>query len=91
LGCSSYAEVSKEYLRRKKILINDKNDEIQWSHIVQLLEIQESKGLHAANEFKNKNHIRYFKNKMNVRLAAQTLSSSVSSSLKFCEQLNILK
>lgn len=28
---------------------------------------------------------------MNVRLAAQTLSSSVSSSLKFCEQLNVLK
>jgi len=28
---------------------------------------------------------------MNIRLAAQTLSSSVSSSLKFCEQLNVLK
>lgn len=74
----------------KKILINDKNEEVQWSHIVQLLEVQESKGLHAANKLK-KNHIRYYENKMNVRLAAQTLSSSVSSSLKFCEQLNVLK
>lgn len=38
-----------------------------------------------------KNHIRYFENKMNFRLAAQTLSSNVSSSLKFCEQLNVLE
>lgn len=28
---------------------------------------------------------------MNVRLAAQTLSSSVSSALIFCEQLNLLE
>uniref|UniRef100_A0A2S2P4E2 THAP domain-containing protein 9 n=1 Tax=Schizaphis graminum TaxID=13262 RepID=A0A2S2P4E2_SCHGA len=74
----------------KKIIVDQENKKIKWSHIVDLLEIQNSKGLHSANKLK-KTHVRYYENKMNVRLAAQTLSSSVSSSLKFCEHLNLLK
>jgi len=35
----------------KKYLFNDKNEKIQWSHLVKLLEVQESKGLHATNKF----------------------------------------
>jgi len=55
----------------KKIIVDQENKKIKWSHIVDLLEIQNSKGLHSANKFK-KTHVRYHENKMNVRLAAQT-------------------
>lgn len=74
----------------KKVLINCDGQYIKWDNIVQLHEIQESKGLHAANKLR-KPHIKYYDNKMNVRLAAQTLSSSVSSSLLFCEELGLMK
>jgi len=73
----------------KKILINKYNEPIKWSCIADLHRIQESKGLHAANKLK-KPHIQYYENKMNVRLCVQTLSASVSSSLLFCEQLNLI-
>jgi len=56
------------------------------NNIVQSHEIHKSKGLHVANKFK-KPHIKYYDNKMNVRLAAHT----VSPSLIFCEELGLVK
>lgn len=76
-------------LEDKQAIQNGKGEIIKWNYIVKLQELQESKGLHPANKLK-KTHIRYFENKMNVRLAAQTLSQSVSSSLLFCEELKLL-
>ncbi|KAF0709265.1 THAP-type domain-containing protein, partial [Aphis craccivora] len=76
-------------LGEKKVIINPVGEQIKWHHIEMLQSIQETKGLHAANKLK-KNHINYFENKMSVRLAVQTLSSSVSSSLLFCERLNLI-
>jgi len=67
----------------KKIIINSEGSTIKWNYINELQNIQESKGLHAANKLK-KTHIHYYENKMNVRLAVQTLSASVSSGLLFC-------
>lgn len=76
-------------LGEKKVIINPVGEQIKWHHIEMLQSIQETKGLHAANKLK-KNHINYFENKMSVKLAVQTLSSSVSSSLLFCERLNLI-
>jgi len=76
-------------LGEKKVIINPVGEQIKWHHIETLQNIQETKGLHAANKLK-KNHINYFENKMSVRLAVQTLSSSVSSSLLFCKRLNLI-
>lgn len=73
----------------KKELLNKNEETIKWDHLKSLQNIQEAQGLHAADKFK-KTHIHYFKNKMNVRLAAQTLSSSVSSALMFCEELKLM-
>jgi len=61
-------------LGKKQVFINAKVENIiRWNHIVKLQELQDSKDLHAANKFK-KSLIRYYVNKMNVCLAAQTLS-----------------
>ena len=56
---------------------------IKWDHLVNLLKKQEKEGLHAANKLKSK-HIHFENIKMNVKVAAQTLSSSVATSLEFC-------
>lgn len=82
-------KLTRNTLGDRKVLLNSQNKEIKWNDIVTLQEIQESRGLHAANKLK-KCHIRYFENKMNVRLAVQTLSCSVSSSLIFCEELQLI-
>ena len=50
----------------KKVLINSNGKQIKWNDIQTLQEIQESKGLHAANKLKQK-YIRFYENKMNVR------------------------
>jgi len=72
----------------KKVLLKN-GDVIEWNHLVCMQNIQESRGLHAANKLK-KSHINYYENKMNVRLAAQTLSSSVSSALLYYEELKLM-
>lgn len=73
----------------KKKLIDGNGHKICWEHIVNLQNIQESKGVYAANKFKI-SQIKFRENIMNVRLAAQKLSKSVSDGLLFCENLNLL-
>lgn len=53
---------------------------IRWSDIFFLNEIQKEEGVHLANKITER-HIKYAENKMNVRLAVQTLSNSVGDSL----------
>jgi len=68
-------------LAEKKALF--RNDAvINWDYIVNLHRLQDSEGLHLANRLRAA-HILWFKKKMNVRLAAQTFSESVASSLEF--------
>jgi len=56
---------------------------IQWRFITALAYLQDAEGLRASNKIK-KGHILYWKQKMKVALAAQTLSSSVADSIEFC-------
>lgn len=58
---------------------------IDWQNIVSLQKLQETEGLKAGTKL-TKRHILYKNSKMNVKLAAQTLSDSVSTALKFCNQ-----
>ena len=55
---------------------------IQWKYIRHLNTIQEDVGYTFANKLKGK-HIMWTKHKMNVSVAAQTLSASVVSSIDF--------
>lgn len=67
-----------------KTLVDANNCFIQWSHIIELHELQESEGMHLGNKLRNA-HINYTKQKMKVRLAVQIFSQSVADALLFCK------
>ena len=66
------------------IIIDKEGEEIQWNYFKQLHILQEEQGLKMANKISS-NHIKFEKHKMNVRLAAQTLSSSVADAIEFLD------
>jgi hypothetical protein len=73
----------------KRKLIDAENGIIDFSYVEQLNELQESEGLHIANNLRRR-HIQFFKQKMKVKLATQLLSRSVAEALLFCrDQLRI--
>ncbi|KAL3172255.1 hypothetical protein MRX96_013229 [Rhipicephalus microplus] len=57
---------------------------MKWSYIEALEALQQKEGLHLGNKL-TKVHLEWAKQKMKVRLAVQTLSSSVADALDFCE------
>ena len=59
---------------------------IQWRYIEALLDLQESDTLFAANKLTLKHVKHWQKHKMNVRLAAQTFSSSVADAIDFLRE-----
>lgn len=70
-------------LGEKKVLIDMNGNEINWRYIEQLNDIQESEGLHLGNKLRS-SHVNFFKQKMKVKLATQTLSKSVADAIDFC-------
>ena len=62
--------------------LDDDEQLVKWKFLEQLNTIQEHKGLKLANKLSNK-HLHFEKHKMNVSLAAQTLSSSVADAIEF--------
>lgn len=66
----------------RKIIMNSKNEIICWDYIVKLYNKEKNEGLRAGTKLTSK-HIFYGNQKMNVRLAAQVLSNSVSDALLF--------
>ena len=58
--------------------------EIQWKFFHLLHNLQDDQGLNLRNKF-SAQHLEYQKHKMNVRLAAQTLSSSVANAIQFLD------
>ena len=65
-------------------IIHKEGEEIQWNYFKQLHILQEEQVLKMANKISS-NHIKFEKHKMNVRLAAQTLSSSVADATEFLD------
>ena len=61
---------------------NKKLHKIKWGYIEALNDVQEDLGFTFANKLKKK-HIIWIKHKMNISLAAQTLSSSVAKAIDF--------
>ncbi|KYN18566.1 THAP domain-containing protein 9 [Trachymyrmex cornetzi] len=71
----------------KRVLKTADNLVIKWEFIVKLYNLQQKEGLKAANKL-TKKHIQCSNNRMNVKLAMQTLSRSVSKSLEFVTTLH---
>lgn len=67
----------------EKLFIDYEGNKIEWRYIKQLAHLQENEGLRAGNKL-NLRHIQYYKMKMKVNLAAQTLSQSAADSLETC-------
>ncbi|KAL3183923.1 hypothetical protein MRX96_006247 [Rhipicephalus microplus] len=65
-------------------LVDLNGSEVRWSFIEELQKLQPDEGLHLGNRL-TRAHIEWAKQKMKVRLAVQTLSSSVADALDFCE------
>lgn len=63
---------------------------ISWNHIEQLHDVETKEGLRAGTKL-TKKHILFQDTKMNVRLAAQTLSESTSCALAFLNFLSAYK
>lgn len=70
----------------KKILKDGLGNFIKWEYIVKLHELQKEEGLKLANKLTAK-HINFNNNRMNVRLAMQTLSESVYKSFLFLSEI----
>lgn len=65
-------------------IIDSEGEKIKWEYFQQLYIIQEENGLKMGNKLSS-NHIKFEKHKMNVRLAAQTLSSSLADAIEFLD------
>ena len=68
-----------------KILKNASGEEIKWEYISRLHELQLREGFNLCNKL-NSTHIHWSTCKMKVKVAAQTLSSSVADALEFLEK-----
>ena len=69
----------------KKVIYAETNGSlmpIKWQYIEELNNVQQDLGFTLGNKLKKK-HIAWAKHKMNVKLAAQTLSSSVATAIDF--------
>lgn len=62
-------------LASKKIIFDKNGNAIKWEFFEKLVKIQTDNFCHMANKL-NRKHIEWYKNKMKVKLAAQTLSDS---------------
>ncbi|KAL3190524.1 hypothetical protein MRX96_020038 [Rhipicephalus microplus] len=65
-------------------LVDGQGSHIKWSYIEALEVMQREEGKHLGNKL-TKVHVEWEKQKMKVRRAVKTLSSSVADALDFCE------
>ncbi|CAB4023612.1 THAP domain-containing 9 [Paramuricea clavata] len=71
-------------------IVDCENNIITWKLFSSLNKIQECEGFQLANKFSSR-HLQFLKHKMNVQLAAQTLSSSVADAIEFLDKSLKLK
>lgn len=78
-------ELFRNCLGDLKQLKENNGNTICWKCITELAYLQKHEGLRAGNRLKLAK-IRYWRSKMKVALAAQTLSQSVADALEYCEK-----
>ena len=81
-------KLARNALHEYEIFVDEDGKQIKWSHIKDLHKLQQDEdGLKLGNKLSSR-HIKYQRNKMKVKLAAQTLSSSVASAIEFLRKEN---
>lgn len=73
-------------LGNKQIIYDSENNEIKWSFFENLVKLQISENVNFGNKL-TKNHLEYYKMKMNVRLAIETLSNSTADSMEYLNKV----
>lgn len=69
----------------QKYLVDGSNNQIDWTYIQKLVDIQYQQGLHLGTKIKVR-HLEWAREKMKVKIATQTLSRSVSDALLYLGQ-----
>lgn len=72
-------------LASRQRILDSKASVINWDYIVKLQEVQVKEGLFAATKLRAR-HVQWEREKMKVKLAAQTLSNSVATALEYLEK-----
>lgn len=72
----------------RKVLYAPNGKKIEWKYIELLYRYHQKKEFKFSDKI-SKRHIQWMQNKMNVRLAVQTLSDSVANSIEFLMRLGI--
>lgn len=77
-------KLARNCIGNKKVLYDSKNNKIEWKFIEDLVSLQISKNVALGNKL-SKTHIEWENRKMNVRIAAETLSNSVATSIEYLD------
>lgn len=83
-------KLARNCLGNKLVIYNAENKEILWSFIENLVTLQMSENINLGNKL-TKSHIEYKNNKMNVRIAAETLSDSCAASIEYLDKVKKLE
>ena len=75
-------KLARNSLNKLGVFVDDDDHYIKWSYIIALFELQALEGLKFANKLSRK-HIEFYRHKINVKIAGQTLSSSVADAIEF--------
>ena len=75
-------KLARNSLADLKVVLDDTKCEVKWDHIKILHSFQEDEGLKIGNKL-SKGHIEFQRQKMNFKVAAQTLSSSVADAIEY--------
>lgn len=73
-------------LGRKQIIYDGSNRKIEWKYFEYLEKFNRVDGLNLCNKL-SKRHIQWTNNKMNVKLAVQTLSNSVANAMLYLMEM----
>jgi hypothetical protein len=73
-------------LSTMKVFVDGDGEKIEWRFFESLHEEQQQDGVKYGGNKLSSRHINYHRHKMNVKLAAQTISSSVADAIEFFEK-----
>lgn len=84
--CHALKLVRNVLARSSHVLVDADNGVVHWNHVLHLFKLQQIEGMHLANKLKRR-HIDFRYCAMKVNVAAQTISRSVATALRFCKQV----
>lgn len=78
-------KLARNCIAGKKLLFDVDDSEVKWSYFELLEQFRNERGFTLTHKL-NKKHMQWFRAKMNVRLAVETLSNSVADSMQFLKE-----